>query len=67
MAEFYDTENTLQQWQNFVSIMVELYHKTNLQQKQNFTIGKYLTAMGELCFNNSRNLPVKNNLTTRVW
>ena len=27
---------------------------------------KYLTAMGELCFNNGRNLPVKNNLTTMV-
>ena len=27
MAELYDTENTLRQWEDFVSIMVEIYHK----------------------------------------
>ena len=30
MAELYDKENTLQQWYNFVSIRVELYHKKKL-------------------------------------
>ena len=59
MAELYDKENTLQQWENFASMMVEVYNNNNKNYNNGRTLryGKHFTTMGELCFNNSRTLP----------